>query len=720
MTESMRKLSTKALIRVVAILLLMAFAACFSMPLKVHADEAKKVRVGWHEQPHFIKDQYGRKSGYSYEYLRKIAAYTGWEYEYVEGTWSDLMEMLKKGEIDILSDVSYTEEREKSILYPTIPMGTESYYLYVSADNKEISSKNLSTMNGKRIGVTQGTVQKDFLADWIKSHGITAEIIEMNSNEDEAIKLLGSNYDAYVTMDTHDSSADVVPVCKIGSSEFYFAVNKNRYDLLSELDTALNKIREENSHYDHQLHDKYLKSNNTNKYLSTGEKDWLKNHGRIRVGYQDNYLAFCAKDPSTGKLIGALKDYLDYAASTFADIDLEFEAISYPTAAAAMEALKNGEIDCVFPANLTDNDSEEMRLVMTPALMRTEMDAVVRSSEQKEFIRKEKIVVAVNEGNTNYDMFLADNYPNWQRKYFKDTPAGLQAIANGQADCVIISNYRYNNISKQCEKLGLSTVYTGVDMDYYFAVRQGDTELYSILVRVINAVPDSVVNTSLTYYSTEDAKLTPGEFIRENIIIILIVLIIILLIISILLLNSIRANKKVIEKEHQVKALNRKAFVDSLTSVRNKGAYTEYMQKLQERLDNDGIFALAIGIFDCNNLKTVNDRYGHDKGDIYLRNSCQIICKVFDHSPVFRLGGDEFAVFLMNDDFTNRAELVNLFEQRKNEINSKASEDWEKIDIAYGIVDYDPETDKTLEDTVRRADQAMYEHKRLVKAKKSL
>lgn len=86
MTESMRKLSTKALIRVVAILLLMAFAACFSMPLKVHADEAKKVRVGWHEQPHFIKDQYGRKSGYSYEYLRKIAAYTGWEYEYVEDT----------------------------------------------------------------------------------------------------------------------------------------------------------------------------------------------------------------------------------------------------------------------------------------------------------------------------------------------------------------------------------------------------------------------------------------------------------------------------------------------------------------------------------------------------------------------------------------------------------------------------------------------------------
>ncbi len=67
MTESMRKLNAKDFIRAAAVLLIMAFASCFSMPLKVHADEAKKVRVGWHEQPHFIKDQYGRKSGYSYE-----------------------------------------------------------------------------------------------------------------------------------------------------------------------------------------------------------------------------------------------------------------------------------------------------------------------------------------------------------------------------------------------------------------------------------------------------------------------------------------------------------------------------------------------------------------------------------------------------------------------------------------------------------------------------
>ena len=128
----------------------------------------------------------------------------------------------------------------------------------------------------------------------------------------------------------------------------------------------------------------------------------------------------------------------------------------------------------------------------------------MRAAEQKEFIRKQDVVVAVNQGNTNYEMWLSDRYPTWKRAYFPDTPAGLEAVAAGGADCVIISNYRYNNISRQCEKLHLTTVYTGVDLDYCFALRKGDTELYSILARVAGAVPDAVVHTALTYYSTED------------------------------------------------------------------------------------------------------------------------------------------------------------------------------------------------------------------------
>ncbi len=700
--------------------MLVVFIAGFSVPLSVSAEEkkGKTVRVGVHEAPFFITDKYGRKSGYSYEYQRKISAYTGWTYEYVEGSWSELLDKLKKGEIDLMSDVSYSEERKKDMLFSSLPMGTEAYYVYITSNNTDISPRNLSSLNGKRVGVGQGSIQKEMFIEWEKSHGINAEIVEMTCSEADSLKLLGKNYDAFVTVDIYGSNEKLVPAWKIGSSSFYFVVTKSRPDLLEELNSALNRIQDENKYYDQQLHDKYLKSSETNKYLNSEEKEWLANHGKIRVGYQDNYLAFCAKDPATGKLTGALKDYLDYAALAFENAHLEFEPVAYPTASDAIEAMKRGEVDCVFPANLTDFDAEQLGILMSPALMTTEMDAVVRASEQKEFLRKDKIIVAVNEGNTNYDMFLADHYPKWERAYFKDTPAGLEAIAEGKADCVIISSYRYSNISKQCEKLHLATVYTGVNMDYCIAVSEGNAVLYSILAKIIGVVPNGIVHSALTYYSTEDVKTSLGEIIKDNLFIILTVIAVILFVIVLLLLHNIRANKMILEKEDQVKDLNRKAYVDPLTMVRNKSAYNEYIKKLQDQLDRDEVIDLAIGIFDCNDLKSINDQYGHEKGDIYIKNACSMICKVFGHSPVFRIGGDEFAIILMNSDFSNRDELVAQLDKKQNERNAVVKSIWERVHIAHGIAVYDHELDDELGDTARRADKFMYDNKRKMKSRK--
>ena len=677
----------------------------------------KTVRVGWHEAPYFIEDQYGRWSGYTYEYQCKIAAYTGWNYEYVFGTWSELMQMMLDGEIDMFSNLSYTEDRAQKVIYSSIPMGTEAYYVFVSPDNTEITSEDYMTLNGKRVGVTRGSFQKDAFLSWASDHGIEVELVEMSCTDEQSIRLLGKEFDAFVSVDVYGDPEWATPVCKIGSSDFYFAVSRDRQDLLIELEAAMNRIQDENKYYNEQLHDKYLSNMDTDRYLSAREQNWLDEHGKtIRVGYQDNYLAFCASDPETGELTGALKDFLAYASTALEDNDIDFQAIAYPTAGAAMDALKNEEIDCVFPSNLTPYDSEVLGVVMTPALMTTEMDAVVRASEQKEFLRKENVSVAVNEGNTNYDMFLADHYPGWQRLYYPDTPTGLDAVAAGEADCVIISNYRYSNISKQCESLRLATVYTGVDMDYCLAVLKGETELYSILARIIKLVPDATVHTALTYYSTEDVKTTFFDVIEDNLHIILISVAAVLIVIIVLLGRTIYLDRKAKKEEFLVRDLNRRVNVDALTSVRNKGAFDDYIRNLQDRLDGGTSIEFAIGMFDCDNLKHINDSHGHDKGDIYLKKASMLICKVFQHSPVFRVGGDEFAVVLMNEDFRNRVNLMNQFEDRQKESWDSAENKWQEIRVAFGVAVYDSIKDQNVSDTVRRADKIMYENKRQSKA----
>ena len=707
--------------RVISFLLCLLVILCIIIPQTGFAEEKgqKTVRVGWHEAPYFIKDQYGRKTGYSYEYQMKVAAYTGWKYEYVEGTWSELLQKLKDGEIDLMSDVSYMEERAPDMLFASLPMGTEAYYVFISPDNEEISSENFTSLNGKKIGATISSIQYHLFEEWMAAHDVHAELIALTTPEDiSLLKLQTEELDAVVTMDVYGDPKTAVPVFKVGSSDFYFAVNKNRPDLLMELNAALNMIQDEDKNYSQRLHEQFLSSAETNSYLTAKEREWLLNHGTIRVGYQDNYLAFCASDPKSGELTGALKDYLDFASDSLENAHLGFETKAYPTAAAAIEALRNGEIDCMFPVNLTSFDGENLGVVMTPALMRTEMDAVVRASEQKEFIRKPHVIVAVNEGNTNYDIFLADHYPDWERAYFPDTPTGLEAIARGEADCVIISNYRFSNISKQCDRLHLTTVYTGVDIDYYFAVRAGDTELYSILSRLTNLVPNAIVSAALTYYSTEDVKTTFADFVKDNLFIIMSVIAAILLVILILLLRSIQAERKAREEEREIHDLNKKVFVDALTSVRNKGAFDEYIQDMQKQIEQKEPMNFAIGVFDCDNLKRINDQYGHDKGNEYLKAASRLICKTFQHSPVFRIGGDEFSVIMQNEDYQNREALAEQFEQSRKEICEKAENSWEKVSIAMGIADYDPEQDDSVNDTVRRADRLMYENKRKRKAQR--
>ncbi|MBR0367195.1 MAG: diguanylate cyclase [Clostridia bacterium] len=170
-------------------------------------------------------------------------------------------------------------------------------------------------------------------------------------------------------------------------------------------------------------------------------------------------------------------------------------------------------------------------------------------------------------------------------------------------------------------------------------------------------------------------------------------------------------------KDH-ISDLNKRVYIDALTSVKNKGAFSTAIDTLQQRIDSREDMAFAIGVFDCDDLKIVNDQYGHDKGDVYLKTACRLICKIFQHSPVFRIGGDEFAVILQNDDYVNREALLDRFDVAKADISASTENRWEQVHIAKGIAVYDPGTDSCAIDTVRRADSIMYANKRVKKEKR--
>ena len=155
------------------------------------------------------------------------------------------------------------------------------------------------------------------------------------------------------------------------------------------------------------------------------------------------------------------------------------------------------------------------------------------------------------------------------------------------------------------------------------------------------------------------------------------------------------------------------AYADALTHVHNKGAFNITLSNLQVELDGSSTPPeFAIGVFDCDYLKQINDNFGHDKGDIYLQTACSTICHVFEHSPVFRIGGDEFTVIVQGEDFEHRDELLRQFETMCSTQRESAKERWEQISVSLGLAIYDPSYDESVEDVVRRADKLMYEAKR--------
>ena len=166
--------------------------------------------------------------------------------------------------------------------------------------------------------------------------------------------------------------------------------------------------------------------------------------------------------------------------------------------------------------------------------------------------------------------------------------------------------------------------------------------------------------------------------------------------------------------------LNDLAYADSLTSLHNKGAFDVCVKDIQNEITDPGKSPeFAICIFDCNDLKKVNDQDGHDKGDIYLKEAADIICEVFGHSPIFRIGGDEFAAILIDRDFNNCEELMRKFDDVCAEKRKSAGAHWERVDIARGMAIFDPKEDVSVSDVVRRADKLMYENKWLIKEKRA-
>ena len=154
---------------------------------------------------------------------------------------------------------------------------------------------------------------------------------------------------------------------------------------------------------------------------------------------------------------------------------------------------------------------------------------------------------------------------------------------------------------------------------------------------------------------------------------------------------------------------------DPLTNVSNRRAYEDKETFLQSKINSGEDYEFAIAMFDVNNLKLVNDVNGHEAGDAYLIRACRLICNIFKHSPVYRVGGDEFIAVLTDNDYIKRNELLNELSASLSPYTKEIPLPDDFVSIACGIAEYDKNFDSSVQDITNRADDKMYQNKKMIK-----
>ena len=175
-----------------------------------------------------------------------------------------------------------------------------------------------------------------------------------------------------------------------------------------------------------------------------------------------------------------------------------------------------------------------------------------------------------------------------------------------------------------------------------------------------------------------------------------------------------RAEEDIKARDEKIGEISKEAYRDSLTGVGSKAAYVKRVAELNKQVEA-GQKDLGIIMVDMNELKRINDQYGHRMGDSYIIGCCHFICETFKHSPVYRIGGDEFVVILQGVDYNNRLELVEKLKMLyENAANNDQAKPWEKYSAAVGMAEMASD-DRTVELVFKRADKAMYRDKQRIK-----
>ena len=465
---------------------------------------SKTVRVGYFNTLNFQEGGPNEhKYGAGYEYLQKLSNLTGWNYEYVYAPFKECMEMLENGEIDLLGNVNYTIDRSTRILFSSYPEGNDNYWIFTNEKHAGLADGHIESLNGCRIGVTEGSYQEMLLEQWLEAKDLEATIVPCADYDEMMQGLEQDTLDALVAPSLI-MQRDSISVVSIGGGDYYFAVARGRRDLLSELNAALGEIHTTDPNYNDNLMARYEKKSSRSYALNRQETKWLLSHDNtIRVGYLENNLPFCGTQD--GQLVGILATLLDTVESEYS---IQIETTAYETREEIEEALEADEIDAGGPL-VQDLDSlEQHQFASTDAIF--EVSPVIAYDGQDYAKSMQKLAIARN--SVYYKSVVEYMFPDAEVQEYDNIEDCLQAVLDGTAGSTIVPSARINILNANPLMKKLSTAEVANRQNLVLIAEKNDRRVATIFNKSIELASGLLNGAVLAQYSATKQPASFQEF----------------------------------------------------------------------------------------------------------------------------------------------------------------------------------------------------------------
>lgn len=662
------------------------------------AKKYQDIKVGFYTiENQMEEDLYGNKSGYNYYYLQQMKKYSNFRYKYIYGTWSQCLENLENGKIDMLVGIIKTKKRKEKFSFSKYSIGMLEGVMVVPVKEEQDfifdDSKKIGALKGEFLGQKYKEIaEKRNYKNEIKYYNSYKELWKDFYRDKIDIAL---TYNSSILLKREKS----IKVVEYFSPKFtYIAVKKGNEKLLNDINKSIKNMKIYNK--DLIKNYKYTTCEGNNKvylFFNEEEKQKLKTIKKITFISPNNRGYY-----SYGKNKGIDYDIAKLICEKL-NVEFQYKVVRKYLNPDEIKAL-DGEV--VFCGNYFDmNWSEKNNLNLTSEILKRRYYRIKKDNEPVYSKNKLKIAAVKNSNFTNN--YIRRKYKPSNIYYYNNTKECLDAVYNGKCDITYcdnlvekyyFNNYKYNKLFKE---------FIPFENMSSFILNENSSVFNSIINKTIASIKEGDINqiilNNLEYNPKNNCIL---KWIYLNSMeAFLIGLGLIFIILQLFYCCRIKRKNKLIKK---VTALSKK---DSMTKLYNRENFEKIVTELLA--SNILVAKSAFIMMDIDSFKSINDNYGHIIGDKVIIKVTNLLKSSFRSSDILgRMGGDEFAIFV--HDFDKRNFINSKIERLIKDINNcmMNEEDGENritVKCSFGIVFIDSDT--SFEKIYKAADDALYEAK---------